>query len=145
MKGHKRMHSRSHSQYCIFFFFWPCHLTCGILVPQPGIEPRPRQWERRVLTTGPPGNSPHIAGSDEAGPGLRSPWPHPSLSRAASCVSVLYTRLGQGCCPHPLRPLLPFCSAYTRIQRWGAARRLADFQALRRWWVCTGGGQNNRD
>ena len=21
------------------FFFWPCHLACGILVPQPGIEP----------------------------------------------------------------------------------------------------------
>ena len=24
-----------------FFFFWPHHTACGILVPQPGIEPRP--------------------------------------------------------------------------------------------------------
>ena len=23
------------------FFFWPYHAACGILVPQPGIEPRP--------------------------------------------------------------------------------------------------------
>ena len=22
-----------------FFFFWPCHLACGILVPRPGIKP----------------------------------------------------------------------------------------------------------
>ena len=32
-------------------------MACGILVPQPGIEPGPLQWKRRVLTTGPPGNS----------------------------------------------------------------------------------------
>ena len=25
----------------LFFFFWPCHLACGILVPWPGIEPAP--------------------------------------------------------------------------------------------------------
>ena len=24
-----------------FFFFWPRHVACGILVPQPGIEPGP--------------------------------------------------------------------------------------------------------
>ena len=23
------------------FFLWPCHAACGILVPQPGIEPTP--------------------------------------------------------------------------------------------------------
>ena len=34
-----------------------CTLACRILVPQPGIEPGPRLWKRRVLTTGPPGNS----------------------------------------------------------------------------------------
>ena len=38
-------------------FFWPHHAACSILVPQPGIEPGPQQWKRRVLTTGPPGNS----------------------------------------------------------------------------------------
>ena len=33
------------------------HKTCGILVPRPGIEPRPWQWMCGVLTPGPPGNS----------------------------------------------------------------------------------------
>ena len=42
----------------IFFFFWPCCVACGILVPQPGIAPVPLQWKHLVLTTGPPGNSP---------------------------------------------------------------------------------------
>ena len=25
----------------VFFFFWPQHMACGILFPQPGIEPKP--------------------------------------------------------------------------------------------------------
>jgi len=25
------------------YFFWLCHTTCGISVPQPGVEPRPEQ------------------------------------------------------------------------------------------------------
>ena len=28
-----------------FFFFWLCHTACGILVPQPGIKPRPTALE----------------------------------------------------------------------------------------------------
>ena len=36
---------------------WPHRAACRILVPRPGIELRPRQWKRWVLTTGPPGNS----------------------------------------------------------------------------------------
>ena len=32
-------------------------LACGILVPQPGIEPRPQQWKHQVLTTRQPRNS----------------------------------------------------------------------------------------
>ena len=39
------------------FFFWLHHTACGILVPQPGIEPVPLQWKHGILTTGPPGNS----------------------------------------------------------------------------------------
>ena len=31
-------------------FFWPPCAACGILVPQPGIEPRPWQWKHQVLT-----------------------------------------------------------------------------------------------
>ena len=34
-----------------------CDIPHGILVPQPRIEPRPWQWECRVLITGPQGNS----------------------------------------------------------------------------------------
>ena len=41
----------------LFFHFWPCQLAWGILVPQPGIEPRPLQWRCWVLTTEPTGNS----------------------------------------------------------------------------------------
>ena len=37
---------------------WLHHAACGILVPWPGTEPWLQQWEPKVLTTGPPGNSP---------------------------------------------------------------------------------------
>ena len=46
-------------QYCfcfvflIFFFFGP--EACGILAPQPGIEPAPPALEDNFLTTGSPG------------------------------------------------------------------------------------------
>ena len=33
-------------------------MACRILVPRPETEPGPQQWKCRVLTTGPPGNSP---------------------------------------------------------------------------------------
>ena len=46
-------------QFFFFFFFflnfWPCHMACGILVPQPGNEPQALGGESRVLTTGLPG------------------------------------------------------------------------------------------
>ena len=35
------------------FIFWLCHTACGILVPRPGMEPRPTSL--KVLTTEPPG------------------------------------------------------------------------------------------
>ena len=44
---------------CVVLFWLRC-VACGILVPWPGIEPLPRQWNRQVLTTGPPGNSPFL-------------------------------------------------------------------------------------
>ena len=40
-----------------FYLFLLCHVACGILVPQPGIEPGPQQWKHNVLTTGSPGDS----------------------------------------------------------------------------------------
>ena len=43
--------------YFFLFFFWLCCVACGVSVPHPGIEPRPQQWEPRILTTRQPGNS----------------------------------------------------------------------------------------
>ena len=48
----------------LLFFFCPRHTACGILVPPPGIQPRPLQWERGILTTGRPENFPHRASSN---------------------------------------------------------------------------------
>ena len=39
----------------MFWFFGP--KACGILAPQPGMEPTPPALEGEVLTTGPPGKS----------------------------------------------------------------------------------------
>ena len=36
----------------LFFYFWPHSMTCGILVPQPGLNLASQQWEYGVLTTG---------------------------------------------------------------------------------------------
>ena len=36
-----------------FFFFWPCHAACRILVPWLGTESWPQQWKWGVLSTGP--------------------------------------------------------------------------------------------
>ena len=38
-----------------------CPVPCGILVPQPGIEPESLALEGGFLTTGPPGKSPEFA------------------------------------------------------------------------------------
>ena len=46
-----------HNSVIFFFFFWHWLMACGILVPWPGIEPRPWQWKCQVLTTGLPRNS----------------------------------------------------------------------------------------
>ena len=50
------------SQPSFFVFFCLClhHMTCGISVSQPGIEPQPWQWKPGILTTRPPGNSPAL-------------------------------------------------------------------------------------
>ena len=45
-------------QYCFCFMFWfSGHEACGILAPQPGMEPTPHALEGKVLTTGLPGKS----------------------------------------------------------------------------------------
>ena len=48
------------------FLIWGMHCeACGILVPWPGMNPRPLQWKHGVFTTGPPGNS-HTSSSFKA-------------------------------------------------------------------------------
>ena len=45
-------------QYFFCFMFWFFgHEACGILAPEPGIEPAPPALEGKVPTTGPPGKS----------------------------------------------------------------------------------------
>ena len=46
------------SVFCFRFFD---REACGILAPQPGIEPAPPALEGEVSTTGPPGKSPLYA------------------------------------------------------------------------------------
>ena len=41
----------------IFFFLWPNHMACRILIPWPRFEPVPLAWKDGVLTTGSPGKS----------------------------------------------------------------------------------------
>ena len=41
----------------LLLFYVLGHEACGILAPQPGIEPAPPAQEGKVLTTGPPGKS----------------------------------------------------------------------------------------
>ena len=40
------------SSLFFFFFFFATSCTCGILVPQPGMEPAPLHWKHGFLTTG---------------------------------------------------------------------------------------------
>ena len=48
--------------YCFCFMFWFFdHKACGILAPQPWIEPAPPTLDSEVLTTGPPREVPHKA------------------------------------------------------------------------------------
>ena len=42
------------------FLFFSGPEACGILAPQPGIEPAPPALEGKILTTGPPGKSPKL-------------------------------------------------------------------------------------
>ena len=35
----------------VLFSFWHHHRACGVLVPQPGMEPMSPQWNHRLLTT----------------------------------------------------------------------------------------------
>ena len=51
----QKSRNMKNKSYLSFYFSWPYCGTCGILVPWPGIKPR--QWNRGVLSTEPPGNS----------------------------------------------------------------------------------------
>ena len=44
--------------FVFLFFFWPRHVACKTLVPQPGTEPSPAAVEVRRLTHGAAGEVP---------------------------------------------------------------------------------------
>jgi len=50
--------------FFILFIFWPCQVTCEILVPDQGSNPCPLNWQCGVLTTGPPGKTPRLSLKD---------------------------------------------------------------------------------
>lgn len=41
------------------FYFWSCHVACGVLVPDQRVEPRTTTI--KCLTTGPLGSSPKLS------------------------------------------------------------------------------------
>ena len=44
----------SEIHFVLFIYFWPCHMACEILVPQPGIKPIPLcigRWNLNCWTT----------------------------------------------------------------------------------------------
>ena len=64
-----------------------CPMACGILVPQPGIEPAPPTLEGRFLTTGPPGKSLIVSLAMPFFPvSAQSCWPPSSLLRHRNSV-----------------------------------------------------------
>ena len=78
----------------VFFLFWLCCAALGILVPQPGIEPRPVAVRCRVLTIGPPGNS-HLRKFCEIS-GFTF-WFLPKLQQQVFVVRLLYVRCCSRC------------------------------------------------
>ena len=56
--GHNWMTEQQQQYLLSIYLFWPHHVACKILVPQPQIRPSEIwQWKLRVLTTRPPGKS----------------------------------------------------------------------------------------
>ena len=46
--------------FLVYLFIWLCLECCRITVSRSRIECGTLQWKHRVLTTGPPGNSPEL-------------------------------------------------------------------------------------
>ena len=67
--------------YCNIFFLKFGHAArlVGSQFPDQGLNPGPRQWKCRVLTTGPPGNSPQILQMLTLGRQSRLSWSSSSL------------------------------------------------------------------
>ena len=95
------------------FFFWPCRMAWGILVPWPGLEPGPWRWKRRVLTPGPPGNSQNIKYYSKYIQKFEKDLEKsPSSSHTPSNSMILHQRivkyLQKGGSPMPIRFLTSF-------------------------------------
>ena len=87
----------------MFWFFG--HVACGILAPQPGVEPAPLELEGKVLTTGPPEKSLDYVLEDECG----KTWISLSLiTNKDHMLDILF--LSKPCQIHtPLFPFFCYC------------------------------------
>ena len=118
--------------FVCFSFFWPCHMACGILVPQPGIEPRPSKvraqslnhWTTRQFLGYMSFDQTHVSFQSRqarAGPG-NSEISHPNLAKSPGVHSDLRTQHPHAT-PHP-SPCLPGHPASERLPRWCKRYRL---------------------
>ena len=108
-------------QYCFCVMVWFFdHEACGILAPQPGIEPIPLALEGKVLTTGLLGKSHHWVLRQRcyfSGPGDRmwSVWagqgPRNSTQAAKGCKDKTVIKLD---CKVPVRSLLWGCHLFSQ-------------------------------
>ena len=95
--GSQLQHSRSFVVVCRLqsmqaWYLWcvfSCPLTCGILVPWPGIEHASPALEGWFLTTGPPGKSPKDS-MNEALIFQKHKWVFKGFIRDVSCI-LIYT------------------------------------------------------
>ena len=111
--------------------FWPHRGACASLVPQPGIELRPRQGRRGVLATGPLGNSVSVFlffFNLHACEGRRL---NKALTKAAPGVSTVNTRRRQD--GHSYQANTALSRWLVRMPAWSGCRILeAGFRRRRR-------------
>ena len=87
-----------------------CPEVCGILVPQPGIEPESSALEGGFLTIGLPGKSPFLKSDPEVGLSRRSLWGIPWM---------VVTMLSNTRSKKVKRTHLGLCHALSHMDWWG--------------------------
>ena len=78
--------------FFFFFTFWPCHTACGILVPQPRVEPRPPSVKVQSLNLWTTREAPPLGNFSDW-----FPLPSPAVFCAATLVSPQAVEEGGTC------------------------------------------------